>query len=91
MLTQTEFISAVAKESGLSQKEVHDVLDASVKVTAEAINSGDTVCTPFGRFSTKTKAGRKGVNPFTGQEMIVPTKKVVAYKPVPYFRTLINS
>jgi integration host factor subunit beta len=44
----------------------------------------------FGSFRVKDKAARKGRNPRTGETVLVPAKKVAAFKPSNEIGDLLN-
>lgn len=82
-LTQAQTVAAVADAAGISKKEAKTALEA----LATALVSNDKVATSFGIFSKKVKPARparKGVNPFTGEEMMFKAKPktiVLKYRP----------
>jgi DNA-binding protein HU-beta len=41
----------------------------------------EVVIANFGSFKVKERAERKGRNPKTGEEIIIPAKKVVSFSP----------
>ncbi|MDD3066629.1 MAG: HU family DNA-binding protein [Candidatus Gracilibacteria bacterium] len=72
-LTQAQTIATVAEAAGISKKEAKAVFEALQKAAVK----NDKVATPLGIFSKKVKPARparKGVNPFTGEEMMFKAK-----------------
>ncbi|MBP7838185.1 MAG: HU family DNA-binding protein [Bacteroidales bacterium] len=80
-MNKAELIDAMAAESGLTKADSKKALDAFVKVTQNALKSGDKITlVGFGTFSVSTRAARIGRNPQTGKELKIAAKKVVKFK-----------
>ena len=80
-MNKAELIDAMAAESGLTKADSKKALDAFVKVTQNALKSGDKITlVGFGTFSVSTRAARIGRNPQTGKELKIAAKKVVSFK-----------
>jgi len=80
-VTKQDFVSEVAKRSGLSNKDAGRAVDAFLETVTDTLKGGgDVVFTGFGKFSTAHRAARMGVNPRN------PTEKVhIAAATVPKF------
>ena len=80
-MTKQDFVSEVAKRSGLSNKEAGKAVDAFLEAVTDTLRGGgDVTFTGFGKFSTAHRAARMGVNPRN------PTEKVhIAAATVPKF------
>ncbi len=75
-MNKAELIDAMAAESGLTKADSKKALDAFVKVTQNALKSGDKITlVGFGTFSVSTRAARIGRNPQTGKELKIAAKK----------------
>ena len=80
-MNKAELGKAIAAESGLSKKDSEAALNAVVASVTKALKDGDKVALiGFGTISVAEKAERKGVNPATKQEIVIPAKKVVKFK-----------
>jgi DNA-binding protein HU-beta len=80
-MNKAELIDAMAAESGLTKADSKKALDAFVKVTQNALKSGEKITlVGFGTFSVSTRAARIGRNPQTGKELKIAAKKVVKFK-----------
>lgn len=80
-MNKAELVSAVAEKAGLTKADAAKAINAVVEATAETLKKGDKVAlVGFGTFSVAERAERKGRNPQTGKEMVVPAKKVVKFK-----------
>ena len=69
---KNEFIKQVARESGLPQATVAQVLGAAVRVIGRALSCGEKVVwTGFGTFEMRRRRARQGINPQTRQKIII--------------------
>jgi DNA-binding protein HU-beta len=81
-MNKAELIDAMAADAGLTKADAKKALDAFIKVTTNALSSGDKLAlVGFGSFSVSTRAARTGRNPQTGKELKIAAKKVVKFKP----------
>jgi integration host factor subunit alpha len=53
-------------------------------------NSDIILLSGFGKFSVKDKRPRKGMNPQTGEELIIDARRVVTFKPSGRLKDKIN-
>ncbi len=81
-LTKKDLVIAVSKETGITQAEVKQVVHRTLHQIIEYLKSGQTIeLRNFGVFKVKQRAPRRGRNPKTGQEVPVPAKRAVVFKP----------
>jgi DNA-binding protein HU-beta len=79
-MTKSELIAKVAKESGLKKIQVEQCIDAAIKAITEALAKGERTAIPgLGVFNVRERKARKGRNPRTGKEIIIPARKVVVF------------
>ena len=77
-----ELSRRVAHKTNLSQKQVGEVLEATLVSVREVLQEGDEVLlVGFGSFKVRTSAARRGVNPQSRQPMEVPAKERVRFSP----------
>lgn len=80
-MNKQDLVSAVAQETGLTAKQTAEVLSATFDAIEAALLKGESVKVPgFGVFSVKERAERTGVVPNTDKKIVIPAKKVVAFK-----------
>ncbi|TMV44282.1 HU family DNA-binding protein [Paenibacillus mesophilus] len=80
-MNKTDLVNNIATKSGLSKKDVESVLNSFLGEVTDALSSGGKVqLIGFGTFETRTRSGRTGRNPQTGQEIKIPASKVPAFK-----------
>ena len=81
-LTKKELVMLVAKETGITQVDVKRVVQRTLDHLIESLKDGKTIeLRKFGVFKVRQRAPRRGRNPKTGQEVPVPSKRVVVFKP----------
>ena len=72
----------VSNDTNVAQVDVKKVVQKTLDAVVESLERGETVeLRNFGVFKVKHRRGRLGRNPRTGQEVQVPEKKVVVFKP----------
>lgn len=81
-MNKGDLINKIADEAGLSKADASKALDAVLNgVTGTLSSGGKVTLVGFGTFSVSQRAARKGRNPQTGQEINIPAKNVVKFKP----------
>lgn len=69
---KNEFIRQVAKESGIPQTVVAQVLGGALRVIARSLVAGQKVVwTGFGTFEMRHRSQRHGINPQTRQRITI--------------------
>ena len=81
-VTKKDIVIKVSNDTNLTQIDVKKIVQKSLDVIIESLERGETVeLRNFGVFKVKQRRGRLGRNPRTGEEVSVPEKKVVVFKP----------
>ncbi len=96
--TKGDFFRTIAENTDLSRKQVADVFDVASQLIAKDLGRGGPGVLNFGglmkvtvQHKPATKA-RKGVNPFTGEEMMFkakPARKVVKVRPLKALKEMV--
>lgn len=91
-MKKDDFIAAVAKESGMKQKEVETVIDAMVPVVVKTcVEGGDDINIPgLGHFKQKVNKAREGFNPIKKEKIQVPETHTLSFKPVKSIKQVIE-
>ncbi|MFU0800062.1 MAG: HU family DNA-binding protein [Xylanivirga thermophila] len=80
-MNKAELITAVAEKSELTKKDAEKAVNAFVEVVTEALSSEDKVqLVGFGTFEVRERAARKGRNPQTKEEILIPASKAPVFK-----------
>ena len=90
-MNKSEFIDAIAAESGMTKADYGKALDAFTKVATKTLKKGDKITlVGFGTFSISKRAARKGRNPQTGKAIQIKAKKVAKFKAGADLATAVN-
>jgi nucleoid DNA-binding protein len=80
-MTKKDIVTKIADETGLKQVDVKKVVQKTFDTIVESLARGERVeLRNFGIFKVKTRKGRMGRNPRTGESVAIPDKKVVSFK-----------
>lgn len=76
-----ELVAAVAKQTGLTQRDVNSMIDAmSEVITSTCRDQGEIVNLPsLGIFKPKVNVARKGRNPMTGAVIDIPESHTLKF------------
>ena len=79
-MNKTELVAAIAAKAELSKKDAEKALNAVIESIEGALKANDKVqLVGFGTFEVKERAARKGRNPKTGAEIVVPASKRIVF------------
>ncbi len=80
-MNKSQFVEAIAKETGLSKTDAAKAVNAYADVVKKALKKNDKVqLVGFGTFSVSKRAARDGINPATGQKIRIKAAKVPKFK-----------
>lgn len=80
-MNKKELVTAIAEKSGLTQKDSHKAIDAFVSIVMESLKEGKSVSLiGFGTFEVRHRAARKGHNPATNEEIMIPATTTANFK-----------
>lgn len=81
-MNKKELISEIAVLTGLKQQDVSSVLEGFLSVVERELqNERKVQLIGFGSFETKIRTEYMGMNPRTGQRMLIPKTRVPVFKP----------
>ena len=90
-ITRAQLSQAVFREVGLSHNESAELLEAVLRQVSNTLVRGETVkISSFGSFSVRQKNRRIGRNPKTGEEVSIPPRKVLVFRPSGVLKSRIN-
>jgi len=91
-LTKTIIAEKIQDKLGLSRNTTYEIMEEFLEIIKQTIENGDDIMiSGFGKFCVNEKKARKGRNPATDKEMILPARRVVTFKCSGKLRNLINS
>jgi DNA-binding protein HU-beta len=80
VMTKSELIQSVARDTGMSQSQAGKVVNAVFDTIARSLQDGQEVrLTGFGTFRTVETKERPGRNPRTGEEITIPAGRRVGF------------
>ena len=90
-MNKTELRNEIAKTTGLTQKDAGIVLDATITAIEKGLTEvGRVGITNFGTFEVRDRAGRKGRNPATGEEIFIEARKSPAFRASENLKKIVN-
>lgn len=80
-MNKAQLIGEMAAKAELSKVDTKKALDAFVDVIFDTLKKNDRIALiGFGSFLTVDRKARNGRNPQTGQEILIPSKRLVKFK-----------
>lgn len=80
-MNKKELVELVAQKGNLTKTDANNAVDAVFDVISENLAAGQEFnYIGFGKFGVRVRPERKGRNPSTGKEIIVPETKAVYFK-----------
>ena len=83
-MNKKELVSALAAQTGVSQSDCGEMLNAFCEVVTNEMKQGDgtkVVIPGFGQFISKHRPSREMRNPSTGKMMMSQAKTSASFKP----------
>ena len=80
-MTKKELVEALALRAEMGKGEAERAFNELFKLLGEEIVKGEARVDGFGTFKLAERAARIAKNPRTGEEVQVPAKKTVTFKP----------
>ena len=80
--TKKELVDRIASESGLSRADVKRTIQAFLDEVIAELDKGNRLeFRDFGVFETRQRAARRAQNPKTLEQVEVPSRRTVKFKP----------
>ncbi|HYM30211.1 MAG TPA: integration host factor subunit alpha [Candidatus Cybelea sp.] len=91
-VTRAQLSEAVYQEVGLSRNESADLVETVLSEIADRLAQGETVkISSFGTFQVRSKGGRIGRNPKTGEEVPIQPRRVLVFRASHVLKEKINT
>jgi integration host factor subunit alpha len=91
-MRKAEIARGIHQQSGLSEHEAGKVLDWILALLKSTLQQGEPiVIANFGKFAVRSKRARKGRNPRTGEETMIPARRVVTFHASPLLKADVNA
>ena len=90
-LTRADLSEAVHRQVGLSRTDSAELVKEVLDAMSGALAAGENVkLSSFGTFMVRTKKGRMGRNPKTGEEVPITPRKVLVFRPSQIMKNRVN-
>lgn len=90
-LTKADIVDSIKDRLGFTRKQSIEIVETLLENIKKKLESGeDVLISGFGKFCVKQKEERRGRNPATGSDMMLPPRKVVTFKCSGRLRDKIN-
>ena len=91
-LTKSGLIDKVAERADLSKKDATEAVEAILwAIEGELSLGSDVNITGFGKFTVSDRAARQGVNPRTGEKIMIKASRVPRFTPGSKLKELVNN
>lgn len=81
-MNKAELVAAIADNLLVTKRSVEEVISLFCDTVVETLAKGEEVkLTGFGTFEIRVRSERRGVNPQTGQEIVIPSGRTIVFKP----------
>jgi len=81
-MTKKEIVKSISQDVGLPKSKTREIVQKTFDAIIDAlVSEGRIELRNFGIFEVKKRAARPGRNPRTGDEILVPERFVVNFKP----------
>lgn len=78
-MTKAQIVATLAENTGLSKKQIIEVLEQQAELAYTEAKSGYTI-PGIGKLVVVARKARKGRNPATGEVIQIPAKKVLKFR-----------
>jgi DNA-binding protein HU-beta len=80
-INKTELARAVAEDTGLTNGQAKEAIEATLERIENALMTGDEVAlSGFGKFAVSQRSARRGRNPQTGETIQIQATKVPRFQ-----------
>ncbi|HBS27492.1 MAG TPA: DNA-binding protein HU [Gammaproteobacteria bacterium] len=90
-MNKSDFVNAIAEETGFSKADATGAVDGLVSVITAALKDGDSIAlVGFGTFSVKRREARTGRNPRTGEAIQIKASNIPGFKAGKALKDAVN-
>lgn len=90
-MNKAQLVARVARDTGLTRKDVLRVLDGVLEVIGRALKKGEPVkLVDFGTFLVTRRKPRAAHNPHTGEAMMVPARRAPRFSAGKGLRAIVR-
>jgi len=90
-LTKNKIVEQIQTGCGFPKNQSVEITESLLEIIKSTLASGDDVLVSgFGKFCVRDKKERKGRNPATDEDLILPARRVVTFKCSGKLRDKVN-
>ncbi len=90
-MNKNDLIQQLSDRTGIAKNDAAKAVDGVFELIQDALKAGDEVrLTGFGVFVVATRAGGKGRNPQTGEEITIKPSKQPRFRPGKQLKDALN-
>jgi len=90
-LTKVDLIDSIYNQDRLSKNKSTQLVESLLEIIKKTLENGeDVLISGFGKFCVKNKNERRGRNPQTGEDLMLNSRRVVAFRCSGRLRDKIN-
>jgi DNA-binding protein HU-beta len=91
-MNKTDLVNSISAGSGLNKKNSEAALNAFISTIEDTLSARDKVLlVGFGIFDVKERKERKGRNPQTNEEIIIPASLAPVFKAGKDLKTIVDN
>ena len=90
-MTKAEIVDKVARDAGLAKTDAQAIVQTVLDSMTQTLRRGERIeLRGFGSFCHRRQASRRGRNPKTGAEVVIPARQSLRFKPGKELREMLN-
>ncbi len=90
-LTKAQIVDSIYNNTDLNRPQATRSIETFLESIKKTLVSGeDVLISGFGKFCVNEKNERRGRNPATGEDLMLPPRKVITFKCSPVLKNEVN-
>lgn len=90
-MNKIDLIVTIAEKMNITQRDAEKYLNTLLDVLTQTLEKEEKIkFVGFGTFEVRDRAARKGFNPHTGEEIVIPACKEPTFKPGKELKEIVN-
>lgn len=90
-MNKIDLIVNIAEKMNITQRDAEKYLNTLLDVLTQTLEKEEKIkLVGFGTFEVRDRAARKGFNPHTGEEIVIPACKEPTFKPGKELKEIVN-
>ena len=86
-VTKKDLADLIFKQAGIKKKDSFQIIESVFEIMKDELATGRPVTiSGFGKWDVKDKNARLGRNPYTGEALTIPGRRVVTFRCSPILR-----